>query len=261
MVSKKRETRKKKPGNKWNQLYFHPVESLNVIPDGERKRSGFHRYNDLASNICKIVFRTTFGLQIHTHEIHGEDLEKNRQKSSEMKALKRSRKDAEKLTSEDCYSEGDEFNKQWEEENLQVYRQACNQQKAHVKQIKDESSPIVEEINGGVFNGELLTDKDVLSRTGWLLNQSNASATVSQAEESAGPSNYRSSLKSMRGNWVSYCLVDVEKLNNWKDFEPLRNQMPWMIELQLCILTAPLQFSKLNRLRIRTFLLLRYFHW
>jgi len=246
----KRKTRQKKPRNKWNQLYFQPVECLNVILDGDRKRSGFHMYNELTCKICKSVFRNPFGLKIHSQEIHGENLDEKVLKSAGKKMLKKLRKDGEGSTSEDFHSEGDVFNEKWEEENLPVYRQACNQQKAHVKQIKDESIPVVEEINGGVFNGKLLTDKDVLSRTGWFLNQNQSqdSARVSQVEESDQdndlegcsssnvghviknesdrPSSYRSSLRSTRGNLFSDCRVDVERLKNWKRFEPFSPPAP-----------------------------------
>jgi len=110
--------RKKKPRHKWNQLYFQPVESLNVIKDGEKRRTGFHMYRELTCKKCKAVFRKTLGLQIHTYEIHGLDLEEEKQKSTGKRANKQFWKDAEDSTTDEIYSEDDEFNEEWEEENL-----------------------------------------------------------------------------------------------------------------------------------------------
>lgn len=143
-VQKERRNRKKKTRNKWNQLYFQPIESLNVIPDGEKKRSGFRMFNELACKKCKAVFRTPFGLKIHTKDIHGQDLEEDKQKSTGKKTLKRFWKDAEDSTSEEVYSEDDEFNEKWEEENLSNCNKVATGKKRGSQRCKPDQTPLPE---------------------------------------------------------------------------------------------------------------------
>ena len=68
-----RRDRKKKPLQKWTQLYFYPIAVLNSVQNGQRIKYGHSIYKDLLWKLCSKVFYTKLDFNIHTSEIHNND--------------------------------------------------------------------------------------------------------------------------------------------------------------------------------------------